>query len=261
MTSTSLIRVDLRADSILMLTIDREAQYNALTIAMVEEMEQVLNHAKRTPAVRAILITGAGEKAFVAGADIHEFKQLTPDQSRAFAERGQRVLQLLEDMPIPVLAAINGFALGGGCELALACHIRIASEQAQLGLPEVKLGIIPGYGGTQRMTQLVGKGHALELMLTGNPIKAAEALRIGLVNRVVPVADLLPVCIEMLGEMLKRAPLALTKVLEAAAAAQQGGIEGFQVEAAAFEACCYSADFQEGVQAFVEKRSPLFGGK
>ncbi|UOQ76169.1 enoyl-CoA hydratase-related protein [Hymenobacter sp. 5516J-16] len=261
MNSTSFIQVELRPDGILLLTIDRVAQYNALSIATVEELEHLLHQAKSRKEVRAILLTGAGNKAFVAGADINEFKLLSPTESRAFAERGQRVLQLLEQMPVPVVAAINGFALGGGCELALACHIRIASENAQLGLPEVKLGIIPGYGGTQRLTQLVGRGQALELMLTGNPINATEALRIGLVNRVVPAEQLLPISIELLGTMLERAPFALTKVLEATAAAQQGGDQGYRVEAAAFEACCQLTDFQEGVQAFVEKRKPAFTGQ
>jgi enoyl-CoA hydratase len=260
MNSTSFIQVDLRTDGILLLTIDRVAQYNALNIATVLELEQLLTQARNHAGVRAILLTGAGDKAFVAGADINEFKLLLPSESRAFAERGQRILQLIEDMPVPVVAAINGFALGGGCEVALACHLRIASEKAQLGMPEVKLGINPGYGGTQRLTQLVGKGRALELMLTGTPIKADEALRIGLVNRVVPADQLLPTCLELLATMLERAPLALTKVLQAAAAAQLGGPAGYQVEAAAFEECCQSADFREGVDAFVEKRKPIFHG-
>lgn len=260
MNSTSFIQVDLRSDGILLLTVDRAAQYNALNIATLEQLEQLLMEARNHQGVRALLLTGAGSKAFVAGADINEFKLLAPAESRAFAERGQRVLHLLEGMPMPVVAAINGFALGGGCELALACHLRIASENAQLGLPEVKLGIIPGYGGTQRLTQLVGKGCALELMLTGNPIKADEAMRIGLVNRVVPAEQLLPACLELLTIMLERAPLALTKVLEAAAAAELGGDAGYQTEAVAFEACCQSADFREGVDAFVEKRKPAFKG-
>lgn len=260
MISTSFIQVELRTDGILVLTINRLAYYNALNIATMEQLEQLLTQARHHSQVRAILVTGAGDKAFVAGADINEFKMLAPADSRAFAERGQRVLQLLESMSIPVVAAVNGFALGGGCELALACHIRIASEKAQLGLPEVKLGIIPGYGGTQRLTQLIGRGRALELMLTGNPIKADEALRIGLVNRVVPVEQLLPCCIELLSTMLERAPLALAKVLEATAN-HVGTPEGYQSEAKAFEDCCHSEDFLEGVEAFVEKRKPIFRQK
>ena len=260
MISTANILVSLRSDGILLLTINRVAQFNALSIATVQELEELLLQARQEARVRGVLITGAGEKAFVAGADISEFTQLAPTESRAFAERGQRVLHLLEAMPVPVVAAINGFALGGGCELALACHLRVASEQALLGLPEVKLGIIPGYGGTQRLTHLVGKGKALELMLTGNPIPAAEALRIGLVNHVVPADQLLPFGLELLGQMLARAPLALTKVLESVAAAQTSGDEGYQVEASAFAACCQSADFREGVAAFLEKRAPVFTG-
>ena len=256
----SSLRTEQRADGILVLTIDREAQYNALTVKMIEELAVTLTQARANPAVRAILITGAGEKAFVAGADIKEFQQLTPADSRAFAERGQRVLQLLEDMPIPVLAAVNGFALGGGCELALACHLRLASDRAQFGLPEVKLGIIPGYGGTQRLTRLVGRGRALELMLTGNPISAIEAFRIGLVNRVVPSPELLPASLALLTELLQRAPQALAGVLVAASAAYEGNASGYAIEAALFDACCHTVDFGEGVRAFVEKRPPMFSG-
>ncbi|SHL53874.1 enoyl-CoA hydratase/isomerase family protein [Hymenobacter psychrotolerans] len=262
MISTSFVQLELRADGILALTINRPAQYNALNIATLTELESILLEAKQQPQVRALLLTGAGDKAFVAGADINEFQQVKPEESRFFAERGQRVLQLLEDMPIPVVAAINGFALGGGCELALACHIRIACEHAQLGLPEVKLGIIPGYGGTQRLTHLVGKGKALELMLTGNPIGAEEALRIGLVNRVVPAAELLSVSIKLLQQMLERAPRALRGVLQAVAATQQGSLQdGYTAEAVAFEACCQTQDFREGVQAFLEKRPARFSSQ
>ncbi|MDJ0364553.1 enoyl-CoA hydratase-related protein [Hymenobacter sp. H14-R3] len=261
MDSLTSLQTKLRPDGILVLTMNREAQYNAMTISMVEELESALTQARANADVRAILVTGAGEKAFVAGADIKEFQQLTPAESRAFAERGQRVLQQLEDMPVPVLAAVNGFALGGGCELALACHLRVASDHAQIGLPEVKLGIIPGYGGTQRLTRLVGKGRALELMLTGNPISAAEAWRMGLVNHIVPPADLMPKSLELLGYMLQRAPKALAGVLEAAAAAYQGVTEGYAAEANAFVSCCHTDDFREGVVAFVAKRAPIFSGK
>lgn len=253
-----IIRSEIISDSVLTLTVDAPAKYNALSIAALYELETHLDRANQNAKVRALLITGSGDKAFVAGADISEFQQLPVNESRAFAETGQRILQKIESMPVPVLAAINGFALGGGCELALACHMRIASSNAQLGLPEVKLGIIPGYGGTQRLTQLVGRGKALELMLTGNPISATEALRIGLINHVVPQENLLPFCYELLGHMTARAPFALTKVLESVSA--QGLPRGYQVEASAFEACCQTEDFHEGVLAFLEKRSPKFTG-
>ena len=261
MTSTSTILVELRLDGILILTVNRVAQSNALSVTTMNELEMLLKHARSNAQVRAILLTGAGDKAFVAGADIAEFTKLAAAESRSFAERGQRILQLIENMTVPVLAAVNGHALGGGCELALACHLRIASDKASLGLPEVKLGIIPGYGGTQRLTQLVGRGKALELMLTGNPVSAAEALRIGLVNQVVPAEELMTHSIKLLLQIVARAPLALAKVIECAAAAREGGPNGYHIEAKAFEACCHSADFREGVTAFLEKRSPVFGSK
>ncbi|WP_426060752.1 enoyl-CoA hydratase/isomerase family protein [Hymenobacter sp. B1770] len=261
MTNTSTILAELRLDGILCLTINRIAQLNALSIATMNELEMLLKQAQEEEQVRAILLTGAGEKAFVAGADIGEFTQLDASESRSFAQRGQRILRQLEAMSVPVLAAINGFALGGGCELALACHLRVASEKASLGLPEVKLGIIPGYGGTQRLTQLVGRGKALELMLTGNPVPAAEALRIGLVNHVVSADQLLPFSLGILQQIVARAPIALAKVIEAVAAAQDGNAEGYNVEARGFESCCHSADFREGVAAFLEKRPAAFDGR
>ncbi|RZK32606.1 MAG: enoyl-CoA hydratase [Hymenobacter sp.] len=254
-----IIQSEARPDGILVITVNSPAKYNALSIQALHELEEQLDEARQNQAIRALLLTGAGEKAFVAGADIGEFKEMPSSESRAFAEAGQRVLEKLEAMPIPVVAAVNGFALGGGCELALACHLRVASINAQFGLPEVKLGIIPGYGGTQRLTQLVGRGKALELILTGNPIGAEEAQRIGLVNHVVPLAELLPFSLQLLGQMVARAPRALASALAAVAA--QGKPDGYQVEAAAFEACCQTEDFREGVAAFLEKRPPVFTGR
>lgn len=250
-----------RPDGVLILSINRPAQYNALSIATVEELEAALTEARADTAVKAILLTGVGPKSFIAGADINEFLGLEAAASQAFAERGQHVLQQLETMPKPVLAAINGFALGGGCEVAMACHVRVASENASLGQPEVRLGIIPGYGGTQRLPRLVGKGKALEMMLTGQPVTAAEAHRIGLVNHVVPAAELLPFSLGLLTQMLDKAPLALAKVIEAVnASVALSETDGYHAEAVAFAACCHSADFREGALAFVEKRAPAFKG-
>ncbi|MDB5270500.1 MAG: enoyl-CoA hydratase [Hymenobacter sp.] len=255
----SIIKSEQLQNGVLVLTVTAPAKYNALSIVALQELEQELDSAVKDKSVKAILLTGEGDKAFVAGADIAEFKMLPIAESKAFAETGQRVMGKLENMPVPVLAAVNGFALGGGCELALACHMRIASENAQFGLPEVKLGIIPGYGGTQRLTQLVGRGKALEIMLTGNPIKAQEALRIGLVNEVVPLEQLIATSVALLSQMIDRAPRALAMVLKAVGA--QGRPDGYEVEASAFEECCQTADFQEGVSAFLEKRPPVFTGR
>lgn len=256
------ILTELRPDGILVLTINRPAQYNALNEATLNELSAVLEKAHATTAVKAVLLTGAGPKSFIAGADINEFLQLAPAASQAFAERGQQVLRQLEEMPKPVVAAINGFALGGGCEVAMACHVRIASELASLGQPEVKLGIIPGYGGTQRLTRLVGRGKALEMMLTGRPIAAAEAHRLGLVNHVVAPDQLLPFSLEIISQMLAHAPIALAQVIQAVnASAASDEAAGYAAEAAAFAVCCQSDDFQEGARAFIEKRPPVFRGQ
>ena len=254
----NVIRVEAQDSGILLLIVDSVATYNALSINALQQLENILDDTLTNKTATGILVTGAGDKAFVAGADINEFSSLTSTESKNFALTGQRVMQKLESMPIPVIAAVNGFALGGGCELAMACHIRIASKEAQFGLPEVKLGIIPGYGGTQRLAQLVGRGKALELILTGNPIKAEEAERIGLVNHVVPLAELIPFSLKLLTQITARAPQALASALAAVAA--QGRPDGYQVEAAAFEACCRTEDFREGVAAFLEKRPPTFTG-
>src|SRR5213083_271723 len=203
------------ADGILRLTIDRPKVLNALNAQTVLEIHRAFQEARDDDAVKAVIVTGGGEKAFVAGADINELAQKTPITGKETSERGQFIFAYIERFPKIVIAAINGFALGGGCEIALACHIRIASEKAQIGLPEVTLGIIPGYGGTQRMARLLGKGKALELICTGDRIGAAEAERIGLVNKVVPADQLMKTAEEMARKIMSRGPLAIRAAIEA----------------------------------------------
>ncbi|HEX8349204.1 MAG TPA: enoyl-CoA hydratase-related protein, partial [Hymenobacter sp.] len=198
---------------ILTITLNRPAKLNALNAATIDEIRQAMQDALDDAQVRGIILTGSGEKAFVAGADIAELADLNEITGRRAAELGQEAFCMIEESSKPVIAAVNGFALGGGCELAMACHLRVASENARFGQPEVNLGLIPGYGGTQRLTQLIGKGKALELMLTGDPIKADEALRLGLVNHVVPAAELLSFCQQLLTRILTKAPLALGLVI------------------------------------------------
>src|ERR1051325_9489353 len=202
-------------DGVLVVTIDRPKVLNALNAQTMDEIDQVFREARKDDGVKAVIVTGTGEKAFVAGADINELAQKTPITGKETSERGQEILSHIERFPKVVIAAINGFALGGGCELALACHMRIASDNAQIGLPEVTLGVIPGYGGTQRMARLLGKGKALELILTGDRIGAAEAERIGLVNKVVPADQLMTVAEEMARTIAKRGPLAVSAAIEA----------------------------------------------
>ncbi|MBD2715732.1 enoyl-CoA hydratase/isomerase family protein [Microvirga sp. STR05] len=246
---------------VLTITIHRPAKLNALNNDTVSELQTCVAAALADTAVRAILLTGAGERAFVAGADIAEIAGLTAATSRRFAERGQSVYQLLESSPKPVVAAVNGFALGGGCELAMACHVRVASTAARFGLPEVGLGIIPGYGGTQRLTQLVGKGKAFELILTGDHVPADEALRIGLVNHVVAPDDLLPFCQAMLSRMLAKSLVAVGQAIASINSYYDASSAGYSAEAEAFERCCASPDFQEGTQAFLQKRPARFAGQ
>lgn len=246
-------------DGILVVTIDRPKVLNALNAATVNEIRQVFESARDDDRVKAVILTGGGEKAFVAGADISELANMTPITGKQTAERGQRVFRAIERFPKPVIAAINGFALGGGCELALACHIRIASENAQLGLPEVTLGIIPGYGGTQRMARLLGKGRALELILTGDRIKAAEAERIGLVNKVVPAAELMPAAETMARTIISRGPLAVRAAIEAVMSGSEMPFdEGQILEATLFGLLASSEDMKEGMSAFLEKRQAEF---
>ncbi|HYK01598.1 MAG TPA: enoyl-CoA hydratase-related protein [Thermoanaerobaculia bacterium] len=249
-------------DGVLTITIDRPKVLNALNAQTVTELGRAFDEARDDDSIRCVILTGGGEKAFVAGADINELSQMTPLTGKAVAERGQRILSKIERLPKPVIAAINGFALGGGCEIALACHIRIASEKAQLGLPEVTLGIIPGYGGTQRMARLLGKGKALELILTGDRVGAVEAERIGLVNKVVPADQLMPTAEEMARKIASRGPLAVRAAIEAVMNGSEMPFEEGQfLEATLFGLLTATEDMKEGMGAFLEKRQADFKGK
>jgi enoyl-CoA hydratase len=249
------VRTD-QKEGILTITIDRPKVLNALNAQTVTEIGQAFDAARDDESVRCVILTGGGEKAFVAGADINELSQMTPLTGKAVAEKGQRVFSKIERLPKPVIAAINGFALGGGCELALACHIRIASDKAQLGLPEVGLGIIPGYGGTQRMARLLGKGKALELILSGDRIGAGEAERIGLVNKVVPADQLMATAEELARKIASRGPLAVRAAIEAVMSGSEMPFEEGQfLEATLFGLLTATEDMKEGMKAFLEKRT------
>ena len=249
------------ASGILTLTLNRPSKLNALNAATIEDIDAAVQRALDEPTVRGIILTGSGEKAFVAGADIAELAALTPAQAARAAERGQETFRRIEESTKPVVAAVNGFALGGGCELAMACHMRVASDNARFGQPEVNLGLLPGYGGTQRLPQLVGKAKAIELLLTADQVKADEALRLGLVNHVVPLAELLPFCRQLLGKILGKAPLAVGLVLECVNAHYTKDTDGYAAEVKAFGRAFESDDFKEGTTAFVEKRPAVFQGK
>jgi enoyl-CoA hydratase len=247
---------------ILRITINRESKLNALNKSTLAELHFALSDAFNNPEVGGIILTGAGPKAFVAGADISEFADLNTDEGRIFAQEGHhKVFDRMHNSEKPIIAAINGFALGGGLELAMACHMRIASENARLGLPEVTLGLIPGYGGTQRLTQLVGRGRALEMILTADMIPASKALEIGLVNEVVAPENLLAAAEEKMNKILSRAPIAVGAAINAVNASLTDGINGFEEEINQFARCFDTADFKEGVSAFLEKRPAQFKGR
>ena len=249
-------------DRIVTITINRPEKLNALSAQTLEEIETALAELENNSEVGAIIFTGAGPKSFVAGADIEQLAKASPIEARQIALRGQRVFSKIEKFPKPVIAAINGFALGGGLELAMACTIRVASTNAKLGQPEVKLGIIAGFGGTQRLPRLVGRGIALEMLLTGEPVTAAEAHRIGLVNHVVEPEALQGKAQEIAGKMLANAPLALALTLEAVDVGLSCGLEeGLRFEAAAFAVSAATEDKREGTSAFLEKRKSNFAGK
>jgi enoyl-CoA hydratase len=249
-------------DQVALVTIDQPEVLNCLNEAMLDELERAFSGRLKQEDLGAVIVTGAGEKAFVAGTDIKELAQLDPLEARLKSSRGHQLMELIEGFPKPVIAAINGFCLGGGCELALACHLRLASEKAQIGLPEVKLGLIPGYGGTQRLPRLVGKGRAMKMILSGESINAQEALEIGLVNEVVAAGQLIARCREVAGEILQNGPLAVRYSLEVMNVGLEMPLrEATRLEATFFGLCCATKDMHEGTRAFLEKRKPKFQGK
>jgi enoyl-CoA hydratase len=251
-----------RDGALVTLTVNRPDKLNALNAATLAELDAALRELHADDTVQALILTGAGEKAFVAGADIAELANLGPQSGRDMARRGQRLFRDLELFPKPVVAAVNGFALGGGCELALACHVRLASDNASFGLPEVSLGLIPGYGGTQRLARLVGRGRAIEMTLTGQRVTAEDAFRLGLVNRVVPQAALLEEARQLVGAMLKNGPVAVRAALEAIVQGTEMPLEqGLTLEANLFGLICASEDMTEGTAAFLEKRKPRFANR
>ena len=251
-----------QSDRILTITINRPNALNSLNIELIGELKQAIEDTYDNADVSGVIITGSGEKAFAAGADITEIAELNELNARKFAERGQEVFSLLECFEKPIIAAVNGYALGGGCELAMACHFRIASASAQFGQPEVNLGLIPGFGGTQRLTKLIGKGRALELMMTGNTIDAEAAKQMGLVNHVEVSQDaMMEKARKLMEKILTKAPQAIGMVITSANAADKPDKDGYLVEANSFANCCSTQDFKEGTSAFLEKRKAEFTGK
>ncbi|MDQ3844758.1 MAG: enoyl-CoA hydratase-related protein [Bacteroidota bacterium] len=246
-------------NGIFTITINRPDKLNALNKDVMSDLDAVTTEIEVNKAIQGVIITGAGQKAFVAGADISEFNGLTPAEGMELARRGQTIFSKIENSSKPVTAAVNGFALGGGCELAMACHFRVASENAKFGQPEVNLGLIPGYGGTQRLVQLIGKGRALEFLMTGNMMDAQTALQYGLVNYVVPAEELLAKTTSLIQTIISKAPLAISRCIKAANAVFSN--TGFTTEIEAFGDCFATEDMKEGTAAFLEKRKPQFKGK
>lgn len=247
--------------SVATIIINRPKKLNALNRATIKDLSKAYKTLDKNKMIRAIILTGSGEKAFVAGADISEFSNYTVKEGKELAAKGQQALfNLVENLSTPVIAAINGFALGGGLELAMACHFRIASNNAKMGLPEVSLGVIPGYGGTQRLPQLIGKGRAMELILSAGLIDAEKALSYGLVNYVVPQEELLPLCLKIAGRITNNSPVAISYAIKAVNAGFKSNAKGFETEIDAFGSCFGTADFREGTTAFLEKRKAEFPG-
>ena len=249
-------------NGIALLTMNREKALNALNRQTMEELKAFFEtDAHAIEGLKGVIITGAGEKAFVAGADITEFQGFSAEDGKMLAQRGQDTFLAIELFPKPVIAAVNGFALGGGCELAMACHLRIAGEKAKFGQPEVNLGLIPGYGGTQRLIQCIGKSKAFELLMTADMIGADDALRLGLVNYTVPAGEEVAKATELLEKIATKAPIAIEKIIQSVAAFYKEDVDGFAKEIEYFGQCCGTEDFVEGAAAFVEKRKPAFKGR
>lgn len=249
------------ADNVLVLRLNRPDAMNALNALMFDELHSFFSNDFKQYKAGCIIITGAGEKAFAAGADIKELHGLNSADAQRLSTKGQQIFQLIEDFHLPVIAAVNGFALGGGCELAMACHFRVASTKARFGQPEVNLGIIPGYGGTQRLVQLIGKGKAMELLMTGDMVGADEAFRLGLTNYVVEPDQLLGKAKELAAKIITKGPLALKGVIRSVNSQFLPGVDGYAMEARTFGEIADSADFLEGTAAFIEKRKPEFKGR
>ena len=243
------------------ITINRSDKLNALNKDVFTDLDNAADEIQNNPAIQSAIITGAGSKAFVAGADITEFAGLSKAEAMALSKRGQVIFFKIENSSKPIIAAVNGFALGGGCELAMACHFRIASDNAKFGQPEVNLGLIPGYGGTQRLTQLIGKGRAIELLVSGNMVDAATALQYGLVNYVVPADELLNKAITILSLINTKAPIAIAGAIQAANAVYDETKDGYATEINVFGECFATEDMKEGTSAFLEKRKANFKGK
>ncbi len=244
------------------ITINRPSKLNALNVKTIQELHDAFDNLNENPEIKVIIITGEGEKAFVAGADISEFAHFTIEEGAQLAAQGQELLfDFVEALKTPVIAAVNGFALGGGLELAMSCHFRIASDNAKMGLPEVSLGVIPGYGGTQRLPQLVGKGRAMEMIMTAGMIDAETAKNYGLINHVVPQAELLEFTKGIASKIMRNSPVAIGKAIKAINANYKNGVNGFDTEIRNFGKCFGTEDFKEGTSAFLEKRKADFKGK
>ena len=250
-----------QVDSTLLVTINRPEKLNALNFETLNELKFCIKKIYDDPKIKGAIITGSGEKAFVAGADIAEIAKLNEINGRKASENGQEILQMIENCPKLIIAAVNGYALGGGCELAMACHIRVAANNAKFGQPEINLGILPGYGGTQRLPSLVGKGKAMEIMLTGEMIEAQNAKEIGLVNYLSSNEELLNKCFEIQKKIADKPAISIGLIIDCVNSAYHKDEDGYQTEANAFANCISTGDFHEGTSAFLQKRKPIFNGK